>query len=335
MVSVSENKAEGWRWVAHALPPDEVAMFSFDCVPRGALERAITRPYLPRYRAALQSALAVRGQRADLLVSHGPLMTLWAAAALQAVGAKTPQLAFGFNFTHLPAGKRLGMMRRMFQRVDRFVVPSSLERELYSNVFSLPASKFDVLLWGIEKPGVPAGAVPFISEDGAGYVCAIGGEGRDYATLFDAARQIPSIRVVCIGRPASFAGLAVPSNVSVFTNTPAETAWNVLAHSRFAIVPLRDAEVPCGHVTLVAAMHHAKALVVTDSRGVSDYVRHEENALLVPPRDATALAKAIERLWREPALAQRLGTAGSAFASVHTTEAATVRYVRAYLASLP
>jgi glycosyltransferase involved in cell wall biosynthesis len=108
----------------------------------------------------------------------------------------------------------------------------------------------------------------------------------------------------------------------------------VLAHARFSIVPLRDAEVPCGHVTLVAAMHHAKALVVTDSRGVSDYVRHEHNALLVPAGDPTALATAMLRLWNDPVLCARLGAQGQAFAREHTTEGSTAHYFLGYLNEL-
>jgi glycosyltransferase involved in cell wall biosynthesis len=44
--------------------------------------------------------------------------------------------------------------------------------------------------------------------------------------------------------------------------------------------------------------------------GIPDQVRHNVNGLLVPPGDATALARAIERLAADPAQARRLGEAG-------------------------
>lgn len=58
------------------------------------------------------------------------------------------------------------------------------------------------------------------------------------------------------------------------------------------------------------AMACGAPVVLTDSRGVRDYARPEENCLMVPPRDSQALAAAIRRVLREPALANRLGKAG-------------------------
>ena len=70
----------------------------------------------------------------------------------------------------------------------------------------------------------------------------------------------------------------------------------VLYHSRFMVLPLINSKVPCGHVTIVAAMHLGKAMVVTSSSGVADYVTDDENAVTVPPNDVDAMASAIQRL---------------------------------------
>jgi glycosyltransferase involved in cell wall biosynthesis len=331
IVCSSGNRKPGWRWIEHALPEGRFLLRMYDCVPQSFLERNIRRPFLPRYRAAVQAALAACSDATTVVVSHGPLMTLWTAVALKFTRTSPVHLAFAFNFTNLPTGPRLRLMQWAFRSVDRFVVPSSLERKVYSKVFGLPKDRFDVLLWGIDKPEPPAGMPPVVTDAPHGYVCAIGGEGRDYRTLFEAAENLPQVPVVCIGRPESFAGLIPPRTVRVLMNTPADVAWDVLKHARFCVVPLLHADVPCGHVTLVSAMLQGKALLVTESRGVADYVRHNDNALLVPPSNPAAMAAALLRLWTDPGLCRQLGSNGHAFAQAYATEKATVDYVLKYL----
>ena len=58
------------------------------------------------------------------------------------------------------------------------------------------------------------------------------------------------------------------------------------------------------------AMACGAACVLTDLGGVLEYARHEDNALLTPPGQASAMAAAILRLLDDPALHQRLVTSG-------------------------
>lgn len=64
----------------------------------------------------------------------------------------------------------------------------------------------------------------------------------------------------------------------------------------FGLCPLEAMALGCG-------------CVLTDSGGIREYAEHEVNALIVP-HDAQAMATAIEQLITDPALRQRLATAG-------------------------
>ena len=55
-----------------------------------------------------------------------------------------------------------------------------------------------------------------------------------------------------------------------------------------------------------------RPLVTTDTAGCREIVRHGENGLLVPPRDAAALAAAIGELLDDPERRARMGAAGRA-----------------------
>ncbi len=59
-------------------------------------------------------------------------------------------------------------------------------------------------------------------------------------------------------------------------------------------------------LTVFEAMAMGKPIVATSVDGLRDVLRDSDNALVVPPRDASALARALERILDEPDLASRL-----------------------------
>ncbi|MCE9657599.1 MAG: glycosyltransferase [Burkholderiales bacterium] len=318
-----------WNWLsgrAHPARPVHWAHASAKASPvPGWLPRATT---LRRALAGWRSIGLLGDDPRSLLVSHGPRMTMYGAFAGRLRRRRPRHLAYSFNFTELPQGRMRRAMADAFASVDRFVCFSQMERELYARHFDLDPMRIDMIHWAARPPDVDPGAAPRIRGD---YVCALGSQGRDYATLIAAMRTLPMIKLVIVATAESLAGLAIPGNVEVLIGVPLAQAMNVLQHSRFSVVPLRGAEVPCGHVTLVSAMHCAKATVVSDSSGVSDYVTQEVTGLAVPVADVPALAGAIERLWADAAAARALGDAAKAFATAHCGEDTVVAYLENYL----
>jgi glycosyltransferase involved in cell wall biosynthesis len=67
---------------------------------------------------------------------------------------------------------------------------------------------------------------------------------------------------------------------------------------------------PLGRSVLEAALC-AVPSVASAAGGLPDTIEDGTTGLLVPPRDADALAAAILRLWRDPALAASLGAAAA------------------------
>jgi glycosyltransferase involved in cell wall biosynthesis len=245
------------------------------------------------------------------------------------MGLRIPILAHGFNFTALPNSLKRLLFARALRRVDRFVVFSTVERALYAHAFGLPLDRFDLVLWSVNPPKVDNPEAPFQAGD---YVSAIGGNARDYRTLLSAACQLPHIQFVLVVRPESLRGLEIPRNVLTYVNLPNGLTMNVLFYSRFMVLPLADASVPCGHVTLVAAMHLGKAFIVTDSLGVRDYIRNGENALTVPATSVGDLVATIEGLWDNRLLCTQLGENGQRFAERECSEERITEHFRGWLA---
>ena len=73
----AETDEPNWRWVSGALAAEPADWTFFSNVPQNALERAIRRPRLSRYRACRGLAAGARRGRFDLIVTHHPLVTCW------------------------------------------------------------------------------------------------------------------------------------------------------------------------------------------------------------------------------------------------------------------
>lgn len=74
------------------------------------------------------------------------------------------------------------------------------------------------------------------------------------------------------------------------------------------------------------AMACGTPVVLTDSGGVREYAQHEDNCLLVPPRQPELLATAIERVLTDGKLAGQLQRNGPPTAAQFTWEAAVERF---------
>ncbi len=83
---------------------------------------------------------------------------------------------------------------------------------------------------------------------------------------------------------------------------------------------------PFGQV-VIEGMAEGLPVIGTDGGGVREIITDGQNGLLVPMGDAAALARALERLIRDPAEARRLGQAGYWHVRKHFTAAQSARRV--------
>jgi glycosyltransferase involved in cell wall biosynthesis len=102
----------------------------------------------------------------------------------------------------------------------------------------------------------------------------------------------------------------------------------VLAATDIACLPSYREGLP---KSLLEAMAARLPCVTTDVPGCREAVRDGDNGLLVPARDALALADALERLLRDPALARKMGERGrqrleQEFSAQHVNESTLALY---------
>jgi glycosyltransferase involved in cell wall biosynthesis len=80
-------------------------------------------------------------------------------------------------------------------------------------------------------------------------------------------------------------------------------------------------------MALVEAMASGKAVLATRTGGIPEFAIDGKNALVVPPKNIEALARALRRLIENPALRSRLGRAARETASRFTWERAAAAYL--------
>ncbi len=279
------------------------------------------------------SAVKLARKKTSVLISHGPRPALYAGNLAKIMCSDIPHLVYSFNFTNLPQGAQRRLMTSAFQQPTKFVTYSSVERQLYADYFNIPIEKIDMLHWAVHAPKVDLTEAPI---EAGRYICALGSQGRDYATLINAMKKLPNIKLVLVASADSLQGLTVPNNVKVYSNIALSNAHNILAHSAFMVLPLRDAKVPCGHVTIVSGMFFKKAILVTNSLGVHDYIRDNETGLFFEPKNPDDLAYKIEALWDTQSNSdgpntKALSEAGFAFANKNCTEKTAINYFESFL----
>ena len=152
------------------------------------------------------------------------------------------------------------------------------------------------------------------AEEGEGYVFSCGREKRDYGTLQRAAEKVPyPFWVVASGwwpqpgfRP--FEGLIPTANVRVDRGTLSYSQLrDAYAGARFVVVSVEPVDYAAGVSTVFEALAMGKAVVVTASPGIAEFVEDQVNGLVVPSGDAAALARAIDSLWASPDRCEEMG----------------------------
>jgi glycosyltransferase involved in cell wall biosynthesis len=197
------------------------------------------------------------------------------------------------------------LLRFLLRDVAKFICFNRAEVESAPRLLRLPSERFvfhPLAIWEDKLEAEPA-------TDG-GYLLALGHSNRDYLTLLRAIEgtNIP-LTIVSAG-PEWLEGHTAPTNVTLLYNTGFHETNRLVAGASFHVVPLADASFSSGQTVLLRAMACGKAVVITRSGGVEDYVQHEDSALLVAPGDADALRVAILQLWNDPAARERLGQRG-------------------------
>jgi glycosyltransferase involved in cell wall biosynthesis len=175
--------------------------------------------------------------------------------------------------------------------------------------------------YAIHQLGVPESRVDFVHDkvdhrffrplnvEIEDYVLAVGREQRDYATLLRAISGTGLRLVVVASSPWSTSQIQMDETkeVTVLSHIPYRALRDLYARARLIAVPVFDVDYAAGVNTVLEAMAMARPLIVSRTRGITDYVVHDETGIYVSPGDAKELRDAILSLWGRTKERHRLG----------------------------
>jgi glycosyltransferase involved in cell wall biosynthesis len=241
-----------------------------------------------------------------------PLVSLW-------------ETLVGDRERFAPRSRAAGVLRQIdrlaFRRADLVVADTEQNARYFAERFSLPRERTAVCLVGAEddvfRPGWhPPGTFEVLF---VGKLIPLHG----LETILDAARLLPDVpfRIVGSGQLDS-----------LLDDRPANVNW--IPWIEYEQLPVAIQAAGCalgifGTSDKAARVIPNKAfqalacgtpLVTADTPAARELLTDGENAVLVPPADATALAAAIRRLAGDPALARRLAGAGRATYEARASE---------------
>jgi len=192
--------------------------------------------------------------------------------------------------------------RWIFSSLAGAVCFTRVERDICCANLGLPPEHvhFMPLVWDVKEDEESS------PDEWDDYILSVGSSNRDYRTLFQAAERVRRHFIV-VARPYNVAGLAIPPNVELRLDLPSAEVTRLLRHARLVVVPLCDTVYAAGQGVVLRAMSAARAVIVTRTPGIEDYVRHGETGLFVSPYNVEEMAAEIGHLLNSPETTRQIG----------------------------
>ena len=261
--------------------------------------------------AAQTAEVLLHGKDHDAVLSWSDVPAIAVAGATYAQRRRPAHVAILMWPSRL---KKAALLRLTHHAIDRFIVPSPLQRRFLEDRLGIAPERFvdarrpvDTDFW---RPMEGAGDL----------ICSVGQEMRDYKTLIEALRPLDVRCHIAAGAGAFHATSskwwsgdvdesALPPGVTLGSKSFSDLRA-LYARSRFVVVPLRPTDSDNGISTILEAFAMGKTVICTETPGQTGLLEHGVNCLRVPAFDVRALREAIRELWDDEEKSSKLGAAG-------------------------
>jgi len=265
-----------------------------------------TRQFEKRLKLDLMESLfaAIQCSKHNVVLSTSEKIAIPLAALLSITKCKTPHIVIAHKLSS-------GLKTYLFRILQ--------VHETFSHVICVCRAQVD---YAINQLEIPESRVDFVYDkvdhrffhplkvDTGDYILAVGQEQRDYKTLLRAIAGANIKLVVVASSPWSTSQIRMDEigEVTILSHIPYQELRTLYAQARLVVIPLFAVDYAAGVNTVLEAMAMAKPLIISRTRGITDYVVHNETGLYVSPGDAAELRDTVLSLWGQANELKRLGT---------------------------
>lgn len=295
----------------------------FDIIPRGEplqswheRKSAVTglKDWLIYWQHGVEAIKATEGG----VITVFPQLPAVVGMQQRMTSKRIPVVAWLFNVGTCSEGMRRKFAQFSLEPIDCFVVHTRREREIYNQWLGIPIDRFEFVPY-------QSGEIPITHEENKTdpFITALGSAHRDFPTLFQAVSKLNIPTIVASGSRA-IQGLSIPPQVKTPLGITKTECWQLAQQARINVVPLlpNPSVTAAGQITIVEAMRMGRAVITTRCFGAEDYIEHGKTGLLVEPQSVDDLMQAIELLWKDSALRDRLGQAAKIYAKENFSDEA-------------
>lgn len=241
-----------------------------------------------------------------------------------------PIVAWGFAVGNLSKGIRRYLATSTLSDIEHFTVITRREREMYSKWLNLPIEKFQFVPM-VEKPL----EIDCEEDQEKPFIVALGSAHRDFPTLFNVVKKL-NIRTIVASSKTALEEIEIPDIVETPFGINRDDCLKLAKKGRISVVVMRNRpDIPAaGIATILDALHLGRPIISTRCNGAEDYIIHGETGLLVEPDSESSLMEAIEMLWWDDALRQRMSVAAKQYAENYLSYKAGARALQKILDDL-
>lgn len=162
------------------------------------------------------------------------------------------------------------------KNINNIIVFSKNEVEYYSKIFPSNKNKFRFLPLGI--PLIERENLKYNTElNEQNYIFTAGSSNRDYDFLVSALTGTHyKVKIACTGLNINHG-----ENIEILHNVHGKEMLSYLYNCQIVIIPLKDLEISSGQLMLLQAMQLGKPIIVTNNKGIYDYIENGKTGFII------------------------------------------------------